>query len=114
MQDHPHIVRSLGHYEDSEHIIVVSEYVEAEYLAYVIESRTFTEEEARSIIKQLFSALAYLHQNNIIHRNLTPNNNLFESTDNKIIVRIVGFTRAIIHDSLDKPVYEVLSLVMII
>lgn len=101
----------MGHYEDPAFITVVSEYCgAAELLSDVLESRTFTEEEAASIIKQIFSALAYLHQHNIIHRNLTTENILFETVENQILVRLVGFTNAVVCNP-DKPVTEAIFLV---
>lgn len=38
----------------------------------------FSEKEAAQIMKQVFSTINYLHSNNVMHRDLKPQNILFQ------------------------------------
>jgi len=41
-------------------------------------------------MKQVFSAISYLHANNIMHRDIKPSNILFQDTNSKI-VKLIDF-----------------------
>lgn len=43
-----------------------------ELFDYVVQKGTLTEEEAAAIVKQVTSALVYIHQKGIVHRDLKP------------------------------------------
>ncbi len=64
----------------------------------------YTEDEARLVMQQLFSAVAYMHKLGIIHRDLKPENILLLSDDDDTTVKICGearrapiFVAAILH-----------------
>ncbi|VDM45580.1 unnamed protein product [Toxocara canis] len=52
---------------------------------------TFTEGQAGNIMRQLVSAVSYLHSKSVVHRDLKPENILFESTDPQAKLRLVDF-----------------------
>lgn len=53
----------------------------------------FTEKQAASVIKQLLSAIVYLHHRNIVHRDLKAENILFEDTgkDGGMLLKLIDF-----------------------
>ncbi|VDK37504.1 unnamed protein product [Dibothriocephalus latus] len=61
---------------------------EYEDLKSIINGPGLHEEAVRNYFKQILSGLAYCHQNNIVHRDLRPENILI--TENNVI-KIVGF-----------------------
>ena len=61
---HPNIVRVKEAYERRRHIYLIMEYCQGGNLC----GRTFTEPEAAAVISKIVSAVAYLHQHNVVHR----------------------------------------------
>lgn len=71
------IVRLLDHFENSEYIYIVMEYLAGGTLAAYLENTpvdALTEKDAGIITYQITKALDYLHQFGIIHRDLKPEN----------------------------------------
>ena len=62
---------------------------------YVNSKRFLSEKEALSIIKSIASALAHAHANNVIHRDVKPENIIFDSNH---IPKLTDFGIAMHHD----------------
>jgi serine/threonine protein kinase len=62
-----------------------------ELFDYVVEKGTLSEEEASGFIRQLTSAIAYMHKMGIIHRDLKPENLLLKSKSPDGVVKIIDF-----------------------
>uniref|UniRef100_A0A0N5AVM8 Ribosomal protein S6 kinase n=1 Tax=Syphacia muris TaxID=451379 RepID=A0A0N5AVM8_9BILA len=89
---HPNIVKLIETISDSLHIYLVMELLEGgELLSRIRKMETFTEAKAAKIMKQLVSAVAFLHFKNIVHRDLKPENILFDSKDSDAKLRLVDF-----------------------
>ena len=56
----------------------------------LIQNVGFTENASASIIKQVLSAVSFLHSRNIAHRDIKPDNILFESND-ALNVKLLDF-----------------------
>ncbi len=54
----------------------------------------FSEKEASSIMKQLLSAISYMHSQGIVHRDLKPENILFLNNEPNAPLKIVDFGTA--------------------
>ena len=61
-------------------------------LAHIRKHERFTERDASLVVHQVASALAFLHDRGIAHRDLKPDNILCERTDKVVFVR--GITPA--------------------
>lgn len=76
--DHPSICRVIDIFEDSKKFYFVTEYLSGGGLFNsLITNVGFTEHASATILKQILSAVAYLHGKNIAHRNIHPDNVLF-------------------------------------
>lgn len=64
-------------------------------LKKLLHTRSVTEHEAALIMKQIFSALSYMHSNDIVHRGIQPGHILFETANDMFSVKICGFTNAV-------------------
>uniref|UniRef100_A0A8C8SNV8 Serine/threonine-protein kinase PLK n=1 Tax=Pelusios castaneus TaxID=367368 RepID=A0A8C8SNV8_9SAUR len=72
---HKHIVKFSHHFEDSENIYIFLEHCSRKSLAHIWKARhTLLESEVRYYLKQIISALKYLHLKDILHRDLKLGN----------------------------------------
>ncbi|OMJ68147.1 hypothetical protein SteCoe_34485 [Stentor coeruleus] len=86
---HPNIIRLYGHIEDSESLYLILEYAEKGNLFhYIRKKKRLYEEEAFYYFTQVCFAINYLHEHDIIHRDVKPENILITS---KNIVKICDF-----------------------
>lgn len=73
--DHENIVKILDKGEDSEGLYYTMEYVDGRSLSDCIKKGELKNERLiKSVIKQLCSALSYVHKKQIVHRDLKPDN----------------------------------------
>jgi len=76
---HPQIPRFLACFEGDGRLFLVQEYVDGKTYSRLLgelqrQGRTFSEEEATQWLKNLLPVLEYVHQHNIIHRDISPDN----------------------------------------
>ena len=72
---HPNITNIFEIFEDTKKYYVIMEFLEGGELFDAITSiGSFSEASACQVMKQILSAIYYLHTNNIVHRDLKPEN----------------------------------------
>lgn len=75
--NHPNVVGLKAVFDTDETLFIVMELVEeGELYEMIAEKKSFSEKDASHIMKQVFSALNYLHTNGIVHRDLKLENML--------------------------------------
>uniref|UniRef100_A0A3B3ZZ83 Serine/threonine-protein kinase PLK n=1 Tax=Periophthalmus magnuspinnatus TaxID=409849 RepID=A0A3B3ZZ83_9GOBI len=73
--NHRHIVHFYHHFEDKENIYILLEYCSRKSLAHILKARkVLTEPEVRYYLRQIVSGLKYLHEQEILHRDLKLGN----------------------------------------
>lgn len=99
--DHPNIVKIFEYYESENSLYLITELLTGgELFEKISENTSFSEKSAKIIIKQILSAVAYLHQKGFIHRDLKPENIVFEGND-EFTLKVIDFgtSRKIYPDS---------------
>ena len=90
-----HIVKLYETYETEKHICIVMEYICAgDLLSYIRKRSKLTEPIAKYIFKQIILAIQYIHNNNIVHRDIKLDNILID-LDNKIKICDFGVSKRI-------------------
>ncbi|XP_047121470.1 MAP kinase-interacting serine/threonine-protein kinase 1 [Schistocerca piceifrons] len=91
-QGHPNIIHLIEFYEDDDRFYLVFEKVNGgPLLTRIQEQNHFTENEASEIVRELASALEFLHRKGIAHRDLKPENILCVYPDKLTPVKICDF-----------------------
>lgn len=86
---HPHIVQYLGTSSDETHLNIFLEYVPGGSITAMLKQyNTFPEQLTRNFTRQILDGLSYLHNRNIIHRDIKGANIL---VDNRGAVKISDF-----------------------
>ncbi|EED86868.1 predicted protein, partial [Thalassiosira pseudonana CCMP1335] len=89
--DHPHIVHIIEAYEYKRMIYLVLDLCEGGDL-YVLDP--YSEVEAKSILRQLFQAVGYMHRRGIVHRDLKYENVMFVNLQrgrSRMAIKLIDF-----------------------
>eukprot|EP00092_Neocalanus_flemingeri_P008588 GFUD01009254.1.p1 GENE.GFUD01009254.1~~GFUD01009254.1.p1 ORF type:complete len:362 (-),score=47.39 GFUD01009254.1:688-1773(-) len=82
---HPNIVALLEVFEDKTKVCLVMELVTGgELFDRIVEKGSYSEKDAADLIKQVLSAVAYMHEEGVVHRDLKPENLLYYSSSSNI------------------------------
>ncbi|KAL1273070.1 hypothetical protein QQF64_028932 [Cirrhinus molitorella] len=92
--DHEKIIHFYDAFEKRRVVVIITELCHEELLERITKRTTILESEARSIIRQLLEGIDYLHQNDIIHLDIKPENILMADQKSDHI-RICDFGNAL-------------------
>ncbi|KAL3639671.1 cyclin-dependent serine/threonine protein kinase [Castilleja foliolosa] len=90
---HKNLVQFYDTYEDEENVYVVMELCKGGELLDRILSRggKYSEEDAKIVMVQILSVVAYCHLQGVVHRDLKPENFLFTSKDEHSPLKVIDF-----------------------
>ena len=96
--DHPNIIKIFEYYLDNKNHYIIQELLTGgELYETIVKSHKFNEKKAAFIMKQILSALNYLHSKGIVHRDIKPENILVQNIDKKknkndeIYIKLIDF-----------------------
>ena len=90
--EHPNVIKLYEVYEDETHIHIVLEHLKGgELFRHIQQKGAYNEYDAAKVMKQLLSALCYIHKRGIIHRDLKPENIIVSEIGASGIFKIADF-----------------------
>ncbi|KAM6600131.1 hypothetical protein CsatA_019740 [Cannabis sativa] len=93
LSGHKNLVKFYDAYEDSNNVYIVMELCEGGELLDRILSRggKYAEEDAKVIVVQILSAVAFCHLQGVVHRDLKPENFLFATKREDADMKLIDF-----------------------
>ncbi|XP_073311081.1 CDPK-related kinase 5-like [Primulina huaijiensis] len=90
---HNNLVQFYDAHEDHDNVYIVMELCEGGELLDRILSRggKYEENDAKAVMKQILSFVAFCHLQGVVHRDLKPENFLFSSKDENSILKAIDF-----------------------
>jgi len=89
------VVRFYEFYQDEKNYYMVQEYCRGgDLLTKITDQKFFTDKMASRIINQILSAVEYCHSSKIVHRDMKPENVVFDGPNMDSTVKIIDFGRS--------------------
>ncbi|PSN42680.1 Calcium/calmodulin-dependent protein kinase type IV [Blattella germanica] len=89
---HPHIIQLREVFETRTEIQLILELVTGgELFERIVERGQYSEHDAAEAVRQILSALQYLHAHGVVHRDLKPENLLYESEHEDSHLKLADF-----------------------
>lgn len=85
---HPNIVGVHQVFEDNDTAYMALDYIEGLDLLDILDDgkKQFGAEEIRGILMKILDAIAFIHDQNILHRDISPDNILMDKSGNPILI----------------------------
>jgi serine/threonine protein kinase len=94
--NHNQIPRLLAHFEDNEEFYLVQELIEGKPLTQeLVKGQRWTETQVITLVQDVLQVLAFVHQQNVIHRDLKPPNLIRRRDDGKIVLIDFGAVKQV-------------------
>lgn len=97
--NHRNIPKFYGFYCDKINYYIIMEYIHGEpMLSYINKNKGIVYRRLKNITKQLVDVIAYMHKNNVIHRDIKLENMILEYNTDRIVLIDFGFSDIIKYD----------------
>ena len=94
--DHPNLLKIIEYFEKEDDMFIITEYLRGEELfEKITKLQSLNEKHTAKIMKQILSAVCYMHSRDIIHRDLKPENIIFENKNLDLKIIDFGTSREI-------------------
>jgi serine/threonine protein kinase len=109
--EHPQIPKFLAYFEQEGRLFLVQEYINGRTYSSLLRERqqrgeTFSETEVVEWLQQLLPVLGYIHDRNIIHRDISPDNIMRQQDHNVPMLIDFGVGKWAVQQQGAEPVYS--------
>jgi serine/threonine protein kinase len=94
--DHDQIPRLFAHFNEDGDFYLVQEFIDGHALTQeIVPGQRLSEKAVLNLLKEILEVLSFVHQNNIIHRDIKPQNLMRRHSDQKIVLIDFGSIKKI-------------------
>ena len=102
--NHPNITKILELFEEKEYILIIMEYINGGNLfSFLKKHRKVSEKNAKLLFKQIILGIKYMHDQNIVHRDIKLENILIDLNNN---IKICDFGIGRVLSSPDQSLFD--------
>jgi len=96
LSQHPGIPAFIEHFQENGRFYIVQEYIEGHSLQKeFIPNHRWTEEQVTELLRDILEILTFVHENKVIHRDITPSNLIRRNSDENIVLIDFGAVKEI-------------------
>lgn len=94
--DHPQIPKLIAYFEEQQEFFLVQEWIDGEDLRQELAANPkLSETEVHSLLIEILEILAFVHQQQVIHRDVNPRNILRRRDDGKLVLIDFGAVKQV-------------------
>ncbi len=102
--EHPHIPTLLAYFEHDNRLYLVQQFVEGQTLAQEVQHEgSFPEQKIREVLVGLLPTLKFVHDHQVIHRDITPANIIRRKLDNRLVLIDFGVSKLLTTGTTAQP-----------
>ncbi len=100
--NHDQIPALFAHFEENQEFYLVQEFVEGEPMTrQIIKGEPWEEERVVALLKDILEVLVFVHQQNVIHRDVKPSNLMRRRRDSKLVLIDFGAVKRVSVEAAD-------------
>ena len=94
--EHPQIPALLAYFEQDNYLYLIQQFIKGQSLAQQVRrSGAFGETQVQNVLLDLLPVLQFVHEHQVIHRDITPMNILRRQIDNRLVLIDFGVAKQI-------------------
>ncbi|MCU0551003.1 MAG: serine/threonine protein kinase [Leptolyngbya sp. Prado105] len=102
--EHPHIPALLAYFEHEQRLYLVQQFIEGATLSQELnQNGAFSEQKIREVLVRLLPILKFVHDRNVIHRDITPANIIRRKIDGRLVLIDFGIAKVLSEESASQP-----------
>lgn len=102
--EHPQIPALLAYFEQEQRLYLVQQFIEGLNLSQELQHQgRFSEQKIRDVLNDLLPVLRFVHECQVVHRDITPSNIVRRKLDNKLVLIDFGVAKLLSDVTLAQP-----------
>lgn len=102
--EHPQIPTLLAYFEQDKRLYLVQQFIEGQNLYQeLLQQGVFHENKVREILRDILPVLKFIHERQVIHRDITPTNIIRRQIDGKLVLIDFGIAKQITESTASQP-----------
>lgn len=98
--EHPHIPTLLAYFEQEKRLYLVQQFIEGATLSQELKQNgAFSEKKIREVLVRVLPILKFVHDHQVIHRDITPTNIIRRKTDGQLVLIDFGVAKVLSDDA---------------